>query len=458
MSEKLSTPHHDLQQAAPVELQIIGGGLGGLIAANLAVDAGLSVRLIEKQRSVGGRAGSSANDGYTLNQGPHALYLSGELRAILKQLDIQPTGSPPPLAGAVGTIAGTTAVMPQGLVTMLKTSLIPGRGKRQLAAFMARLPRMKPAPLASVTVADWLDDVTDVPELRALLSGLINLSTYNAAADLASAGAALVQLQMAMADGVIYLDGGWASIVDALDARLIAARASGQLECVTAGATEIRSPERQPGRTGGRSFEGSLQTTITPEAAYPAANTLVAAGSPALADRLLGGAGLEAAAGPPVQASVMDIGVRGEPEVGVHLGLDSGLYYATHSVAERLAPTGHSLISLARYVPPGGELPVGESKSLLLAHAEAVGITPDKIAMSRYLHKLTVAWGMPLAVRGGLAGRPTPAVANRPGVYIAGDWVGDTGLLADASAASASAAVRTIVADSRRRTAAMVAT
>ena len=60
--------------------------------------------------------------------------------------------------------------------------------------------------------------------------------------------------------------------------------------------------------------------------------------------------------------------------------------------------------------------------------------------MSRYLHRMVVTHGLPLASTGGLAGRPGVAVPGRQGAFVAGDWVGGVGQLADASLASGSAA------------------
>ena len=62
------------------------------------------------------------------------------------------------------------------------------------------------------------------------------------------------------------------------------------------------------------------------------------------------------------------------------------------------------------------------------------------IVFARYLHRMTVAHGMPLAASGGLRGRPPVTVADRPGLFVAGDWVGPEGLLSDAAAASGAAA------------------
>jgi hypothetical protein len=44
---------------------------------------------------------------------------------------------------------------------------------------------------------------------------------------------------------------------------------------------------------------------------------------------------------------------------------------------------------------------------------------------------------VPTPADGGLAGRPGPVLAELPRVFIAGDWVGEEGQLADASVASA---------------------
>ncbi|MGH1488736.1 MAG: FAD-dependent oxidoreductase [Acidimicrobiales bacterium] len=426
-----STIKDDIHGPATVDLQIIGGGLAGLVAANLAIDAGLSVRLIESQRSLGGRAGSTEYQRFVLNQGPHALYVDGALNKTLRSLGIKPRGSAPVIKGATGSIGSVTGLLPGGPASLLRTNLLPARGKWQLAKLMAGLQRIDPQPLGSTSVEQWIDSITDVPELKAMLTGLVSLSTYSFTPVIASADTAVEQLQMALGNGVLYLDGGWVDIVSELENR---AERLGSFERVTAKVLEVTA-----GHDGGHSCR-------TADTNYSAANVLLAAGSPALVDRLLGDSSASEMAGPPVQAAVLDLGLKTEPPVGIHLGLDVGLYLSKHSSATSLTPAGHSLVSVARYLRPDDKLGPDETKSLLLAHARAAGINPADIVMDRYLHRLTVAFGRPLAKNGGLAGRPPVTVAGRPGIYVAGDWVGGTGLLADASAASAAEAVTAIVA------------
>ena len=60
----------------------------------------------------------------------------------------------------------------------------------------------------------------------------------------------------------------------------------------------------------------------------------------------------------------------------------------------------------------------------------------------RFLPRMTVTNA--LVTAGGLAKRPHPAVSGLDGLYVAGDWVGGEGQLADASFASAKAAAEMI--------------
>ena len=121
------------------------------------------------------------------------------------------------------------------------------------------------------------------------------------------------------------------------------------------------------------------------------------------------------------------------------LSTEADLYLSRHSVADGVAPEGKSLVTLARYLRADDALSAQDSQRLLDDHARRCGIDPDAAPLRRYLHRSVVAWGMPLASSGGLAGRPP--IDHGDGALVAGDWVGASGLLADACAASAEQAV-----------------
>jgi phytoene dehydrogenase-like protein len=62
-----------------------------------------------------------------------------------------------------------------------------------------------------------------------------------------------------------------------------------------------------------------------------------------------------------------------------------------------------------------------------------------------FLPQMVPSHAMVLARQGGLPGRPGPAVPGIRHLYVAGDWVGPEGQLADACFASARSAARMIM-------------
>jgi hypothetical protein len=78
-----------------------------------------------------------------------------------------------------------------------------------------------------------------------------------------------------------------------------------------------------------------------------------------------------------------------------------------------------------------------------------MGVDPSMRLGERYLHAMTATHGLPLADRGGSAGRPALDATGLEGVFLAGDWVGPTGLLADAAVASAEEAADAALAATR---------
>lgn len=103
-----------------------------------------------------------------------------------------------------------------------------------------------------------------------------------------------------------------------------------------------------------------------------------------------------------------------------------------------MAPEGKAAAVAMKYLPVGEPTKVEEDRSDLDCVSSAAGA--DAVLGERFLRRMTVTHGIPLASHGGLAGRPRVEVAERPGVFLAGDWVGETGMLVDASFASAETA------------------
>jgi hypothetical protein len=139
--------------------------------------------------------------------------------------------------------------------------------------------------------------------------------------------------------------------------------------------------------------------------------------------------------GPPTTVACLDLGLRQAPPKKVLFGVGEPLYLSTHAPAADLAPAGRAVVHLMRY----GARDATSDRSQLWALARAAGISEDDVIEQRFLARMIVTSAIPVP-GSGLAGRPRVDSAGLDGVYVAGDWVGPEGLLADAALASGASA------------------
>ena len=410
------------------DVAVVGGGLAGLTTAAYAGRTGASVLVLERASEFGGRATTTEKDGLFLNLGPHALYQGGEAAPILAELGVTYSGGSPRTAG-LAVRGGATFTLPSAPASLLLSPLLGVRSKARMAAFFASLPRMETAPLQAESVSSWLDRTFARPDIRDYVAALFRLSTYANAPDEMSAGAALDQLRRSL-KGVSYLEGGWTTLVRGL--RQAAARSGAELR---AGAP-VRSLSP---------FDGGWRISLGDGSEATAASVVLAL-APAVAAALLrdGFAAATLAAwaseAAPVRAACLDVVLERlpEPRNTFALGMDDPVYCSVHTAATpALAPNGQQIVSLARYLAPAEEGQAGVEAAL---EGLLDLIQPgwrELVVTRRFLPNLTVANAVVSAARGGLAGRPGPAVPGADGLFVAGDWVGARGMLADAALSSA---------------------
>ncbi|MEZ5216664.1 MAG: FAD-binding protein [Ilumatobacteraceae bacterium] len=119
---------------------VIGAGLAGLISAHEAARAGLRVAVVEGG-PVGGRARTTTRAGFALNQGPHAVYDTGELAGALARFGVTVTGgSPNDLVGMV-VDRGVLHRLPVAPKDLLTTQVLGARGRAGFARLFAGLSR-----------------------------------------------------------------------------------------------------------------------------------------------------------------------------------------------------------------------------------------------------------------------------------------------------------------------------
>jgi phytoene dehydrogenase-like protein len=417
---------------------VVGGGLAGLAASIFLARQGKNVRLFEQSHELGGRARTREQGGFLLNQGPHALYRGGEGIAILRELGVEPRGAVPSVSGAFAIDKGVKYTFPAGFTSLLSTSLFGLAEKIEAARLLASLGKLDPEPLMETSVREWVHTNLAHESVREFLLALFRVSTYANDPERMSAGAAVEQLKRATTKGVMYLDGGWQTLVDGL--REIAGNEGVRIE---AGA-RIEAIER--------GASGEVESVRLSDGRAYQAPVIVVAASPEVAASLVEGSretSLRRWAGElvPIKAACFDVALRHlpQPKATFALGIDEPFYLSVHSASAKLAPEGGALIHLAKYRQTDDREPPEEIERKLESMLDTVQAGwREAVVYRRFLPDMIVSHALPSAALGGTKGRPEVLVRDVPGLFVVGDWVGPEGMLADASLASAKQAATAI--------------
>jgi protoporphyrinogen oxidase len=414
---------------------VIGGGLAGLTAANALVDSGRKVILLEQSERLGGRAITQNQSGYLMNLGPHALYIGGAARRALKAWEVPFSGSRPDLRGRAHLVyRGEKYPFFTGLSALLRSPLFRIREKLELIGIL-RLLATSERPCED-SMEQWIMRHAQSERVFAFMRAMTRLSTYATDLEHLSAAQAVAQIRSALTSGVLYLDGGWQTLVNGLAAR------------ARSGGVEIRN---------GVSVE-SL-TELDPEKLGNAG--VVLAVPPDAVERI---AGVSLPKLRPSRMACLQIGLRKLPDGGSHfaLGVDQPIYFSAHSAWAKVAPKGAALIHAGKYLigtraerpslRPEGPLDTTATGSVVPLDAMGNGRNDDRANRAeleafadlaspgwraeaevvQFLPNMTVTHGMPAC-----EGRPDVDVVKSDGITVAGDWVGSDGMLVDAAVSSA---------------------
>jgi len=424
-------------RAPSVKVGIVGGGLAGLAAATFLARAGQQVILFERSQALGGRAMTDIKGDFRFNLGPHALYRAGRGVKVLRELGVEFSAGLPSVSGAYAIDRGVKHTFPGGIFSLLITGLFGLPAKLETARLLSNIGKIDAPSIQHLTVQEWLAREIRQADLRRLLRALFRLATYADDPERQSAGAALAQLQLALAANVYYLNGGWQMLVDGLRN---AAQQAG-VEIMTG--AKVAAIERDEAVRRVRLADGTV---------YAISSVIIAA-SPAVAGALVENSEETvlrrwAEAAIPVRAACLDLGLKRlpQPRATFALGIDRPFYLSVHSATAKLGPAGGAMIHVAKYL--GADAPA-DPKSIERELEEMLELLQpgwrEVLVDRRFLPNMIVSNALVTAAEGGTAGRPGPAVPGIRGLYVAGDWVGTEGMLADASLASAKLAAEMIL-------------
>jgi len=442
---------------------IVGGGLAGLAASIYLARGGRTVTVFEKRQYLGGRAITHLRQGFRFNLGAHAVYRNSAGRAVYRELGIPVPGHAPKQKG-IALRGGEEYRLPASILSMLITGLLSFGGKRELASALWRARRIKAPDVRETTIGEWLDANFTNAQARETMAAVIRLATY-CAHETQSAVRALVQLRAALRGGVLYVDEGWQRIVDSLRNTAVTSGVNFISGTRVMGVVRDHHGVRAV-ELGGLELDADRMDTLSValpdmkpeniEGALIPAETVLLAVDPETAAELAGYADFTKSwmASRPVTAACLDVGLRSlpRPKNTFAIGIDEPLYYSVHSAVAQLAPKGASLIHTIKYrreQTATDEVIDGAATRRGVAQQDERELEAlldrmqpgwrDVLVHRRFLPAMTVANALPVAER------PSSATPVQ-GLYIAGDWVGDEGMLSDASLASARAAAKAILA------------
>lgn len=392
---------HRTDRAELADLTVIGGGLGGLVAAIAAAEEGARVRLLEAHRTLGGRARStmtSPGEPYVANDGPHALYSDGLQWSWLAERGLTGLTRPAPL--------GATFQLRFRHEGRLRA--LPPRGVLAAAAH-----RRLRAPVDQDFTTWATGRFGD--RAAAAVAATTGVTVYDFDPGRLSAAYVWERFQRLVRPGrpaARYVVGGWQALVDRL-----AARARDLGVTIETGARVDTVPTKTP--------------------------VIVATSLPA-ARRLLRDPTLTWGSG---RAVLLDLGLRdrrGDPFIVFDLD-EAGFVERVTVPDPSLAPAGHSLVQAQLPLRPG------ESKAAGLARLE---VTLD-LGLPGWRERVTWRRESVASGRTGAMDLPgtswldRPAIDRGDGVFLVGDQVAAPGMLGEVTMASARKAAELALAQLR---------
>ncbi|MFK4313836.1 MULTISPECIES: phytoene desaturase family protein [unclassified Bacillus (in: firmicutes)] len=407
------------------DVAIVGGGLAGLTASIYLAKEGRKVVVLEKSSRFGGRAMTINKNGIYMNLGAHALYRGGESFLTFNELGMNLTGGMPSTK-AHGIWKDDVYTIPTDFRSILSTPLLSWSAKIQFSRLMIHLGKLDINMIPKMSLSVWAEKEIQDPMVRNMFYALCRTTTYTYAPTMQLASSVLKQIQLSMKEGVLYVDGGWETIITNLRG---IANTSGVQFLAKKHVLKIEH------------CEGKQRIHCFDDEVFEAGAVIVTTPPKEACKIIKGteGTSLQKWSEQSIQVTVaaLDIGLKRLPNPLHHfaLGLDQPIFFTNQSRAAKLSEDGALVVSLIKYHNPMLEINHFHDDQEQLENTMEL-LHPNwkrEVVAKQYLPKITVVHDFPHIDR---VEKPGPNIPEMPGVYVAGDWAGHDEILADAAVAS----------------------
>lgn len=294
---------------------------------------------------------------------------------------------------------------------------------------MSGLSQIETESIQAISLEQWAQTYIVHDQVRLLFYAMCRQWAYSDNMRILSAGYVIKQGQLA-GKGVRYVEGGWQSVVDNL--RNMAVKAG---STILTGNCIDRILLRENTVCGIEFTDG---TTIE-------VSSVIAAAGPDEACRLIEGSehmslGKWREEATPLYGSCLDVALRHlpNPERVFALGMDQPYYFSIHSGSVKLSDNDAKVLHVMKYNDNDRDIDADQDEQHLKELLELLQPGWEKeVVAARFLPNIRIAYDSHTILHNGSGSAPDPVVPEIKGLFVAGDWVGSEGRLADAAMASA---------------------
>ncbi|MEH7512927.1 NAD(P)-binding protein [Gottfriedia acidiceleris] len=412
------------------DVTVLGGGIAGLTASIYLAQSGKKVLLLDKASKLGGRGISNTIGDAHLNLGAHALYTN--CIEILNEVGVTVSGKLPKLSGAF--ILGDQSKQMKIIeaFNLFLGNHLKWKEKMEFIRFYRHIRKMDLDEINDISLEEYLNRIITSHRVKNLILAFVRVSTFTSNSELISAGVAIGQLRSAK---VLYINDGWQSIVNDLIKKANQLGVTIQNSTVVSKITGSFPNINLILKNDTRINTSCLLSTINP-------NDLVKLIDEPISDSFLQKCNQMI----PVKAACLDLVMKGlpNPKLNFALGVDQPWYFSNHSTVAELSKEGESVVHIMKYLNSVNETDSSKDEEELESLLDLVQPGWREYVISRrFLPKLVVSNDIKKPFNN-LGNHLSNSEVGLEGIYVAGDWVGETELLLNASLKSAKNATKLI--------------